>query len=110
MQRILVIVTVIAALGSAFVLYGQKYDTRQLAERVRGLEDQIDKLNAEIAVERAELATLMRPARLEKLARKFTELAPLRADQFGAIDAIPLKSVVAARVEAAAAAADGGSE
>ena len=98
MQRILTIIAFIAVFGSAFALYLVKTDTRDLDARVRKLGDRVETLKSTIAVETAELAKLQSPDRLDTLlkANPSLKLAPLRPDQFGAVEDIPFHSDLSA--------------
>ncbi|MBU2533831.1 MAG: cell division protein FtsL [Alphaproteobacteria bacterium] len=70
-----------AALFSAFALYAFSYRTRGLAENNQAIERQISDLRREIAILRAERAYLMRPDRIEPLARQLG-MEPVRGGQF----------------------------
>jgi len=67
---------------------------------VQRLTDRLDRLQGEIAAEReqievleADWAFLNRPARLEALAKRYLDLVPARADQFGTLAGISLRYV-----------------
>lgn len=77
------------AVTVGFGLFHVKY-------KVQALEDDLRRLNASITEEQeqlhvlaAEWAHLNRPARLEALARRHTELVPAGAEQIGAIKDLP---------------------
>ena len=70
-----------AALLSAFALYAVSYRTRQLADTNQATEKRIEELNRDIAVLRAERSFLMRPERIEPLARKLG-MGPARGEQY----------------------------
>ncbi|MBX9865047.1 MAG: cell division protein FtsL [Hyphomicrobium sp.] len=57
------------AISSAFLLYGLSYETKQLEARVAQQQRQADQARSDIAVLKAERAHLLRPARIEPLAR-----------------------------------------
>ena len=69
------------ALLSAFALYAISYQTRQLAQANQSAESRIKELARDIANLRAERSYLLRPKRLEPLARKLG-MRPVRGDQF----------------------------
>ena len=81
MLRMLSVVAACLTLISAFALYSVKYDTRRLEAGVQGRERTLEKLEADIAVLKAEKAYLARPERIERLARK-QGLAPIREPQY----------------------------
>ena len=68
MSRILLL-AVLAALGSAFFLYAIKHDTRALEARVQARERAIEQARSDIAVLKAERAHLARPERIEPIAK-----------------------------------------
>jgi cell division protein FtsL len=70
-----------AALLSAFALYAISYQTRQIADSNQRMEKEINRLNRDITILRAERSYLMRPERLEPLARKIG-MRPARGDQY----------------------------
>lgn len=67
----LVFLAILAALGSAFFLYGIKHDTRALEARVQERERAVERAQSDIAVLRAERAHLARPERIEPIARSW---------------------------------------
>jgi cell division protein FtsL len=77
--------SVLAALGSAFTLYGIDYSTRRLEARVIGMERAATAASAQITALKAERAHLSRPERIEPLARA-GGLAPPTARQFISAD------------------------
>jgi cell division protein FtsL len=81
MLRMLSIVAAFMTLGAAFALYSLKYDTRRVEIAVQGKERALEKLEADIAILKAERAYLARPERIEKLARK-QGLGPIREQQY----------------------------
>jgi cell division protein FtsL len=72
-------------LGSAFALYGLKYDTQQLEARLRHGERTYERLEAEIAALSAERAYLGRPERIQEIARRLG-LEPTDAKQYARIE------------------------
>jgi len=75
------LLSVAAALVSAFALYAVSYQTRRNATANQDAAEKIQQLERAIAILRAERAYLMRPDRIEPLARKLG-LRPPRGDQF----------------------------
>lgn len=81
MLRMFTFLSVGAALLAAFALYAVSYQTRQIAHANQKMEREAAGLDREIAVLRAERSYLMRPERIEKLARKLG-MRPVRGDQY----------------------------
>lgn len=81
MSRIVTVGTVLLAVASAFVLYASAYETRRLELHVAAQSRTVDKTRLDIAVLRAERAYLMRPERIEQLARA-NGLAPIDPRQY----------------------------
>lgn len=80
MLRAIQSAALLAAIGSAFWLYRDGYETRRLENAVSAEERRLESLQNEIAVLRAERAYLARPERIEPLARA-QGLAPPTPDQ-----------------------------
>jgi len=91
-MRILMVPAVGAALLSAFGLYAVNQDTRQLAEANQDAAREIETLKRDIAILRAEKAYLMRPERLEPLARKLG-MRPIEGRQFISVGDLPVSKV-----------------
>jgi len=81
MIRMFTFLSVGLALFSASALYVVSHQTRQIAINNVRKERQIERLNRDIAILRAERAYLMRPERIEPLARKIG-MRPVRGRQF----------------------------
>jgi cell division protein FtsL len=81
MARALEIASIVMAVGSAIALYGVSYETRRIEARIHVRERMVERLEADIAVLRAERAYLGRPERIETLARK-QGLEPIRERQY----------------------------
>ena len=81
MLRIFMILAAAAALLSAFALYAVSYQTRQIADGNQRMEGEIKQLGRDIAILRAERSYLMRPERIEPLARKLG-MRPIHGRQF----------------------------
>jgi len=76
------------ALGSAAALYGVSYETRLLETRAQALDRALDRVEADIAAARADIAHLSRPERMAPLARAMG-LAPPTGQQFVAESQLP---------------------
>ena len=81
MLRMLMFLSVAVAQISAFGLYTVSYETREIAEANQRAEKEIGTLSRDIAILRAERTYLMRPERIEPLARKLG-MQPVRGEQF----------------------------
>lgn len=88
MSRLLVLLAVFMAIGSAFALYSIKYDTRQLEQRVNASQRAAEKAALDIAVLKSERAYLGRPERIEQLARE-QGLVPIGEHQYARAAAAP---------------------
>lgn len=88
MLRMLSVAAACLTLVAAFSLYSLKYDTRRLEVAVQGKERALEKLEADIAILKAEKAYLARPERIEKLARK-QGLGPIRQPQYVELEDSP---------------------
>ena len=91
MLRMFLFLAVGAALLSAFALYAVSYQTSQIADANQDMEKQIKRLGRDISILRAERSYLMRPERLEPLARELG-MRPTRGDQFISHGDLPSRS------------------
>ena len=91
MNRTTTIAALAATLLSAFALYALKYDSREIESRVHGLERQIERATADISALTAEKANLLRPDRVDRLAREKLGLRPIDPGQFVTFEEIPLR-------------------
>jgi len=87
MLKTFVFLALAAALASAAALYGVGQRTRQLEDHADHVAGEIRDLEREINVLRAERAYLLRPERLEPLARGLG-LRPVTGDQFATAEAL----------------------
>lgn len=94
MSRITSIIVLCMLVGSAVVTYAQKYEAGLAQARVEALEADISRMRNEIAVLRAEWATVTDPARIERIAAAHLELVPVENDRFVAIDDLPFRDPV----------------
>ena len=91
MRRALTALSVFALIASAIALYAIKYDTARLHADVANLSELVTARETEIAVMRADKANLLRPGRIESLAKKHTTLRPADPKQFGRVADLPWK-------------------
>jgi cell division protein FtsL len=85
MRHWLLGISMLLALGSAFALYGIDYSTRNLENRVIGMERAAAAAEAQINALKAERAHLARPERIEPLARGLG-MAPPTARQYVTVE------------------------
>lgn len=81
MLRMFMFLSIGSALLTAFALYAVSYQTREIANANQKMEKEIRTLHRDIAILRAERSYLMRPERIEPIARKLG-MRPERGDQF----------------------------
>ena len=81
MQILIKLALPLVALGMMAGIYVIKVETWQLKREAKSLERQIEKEERAIIELRAEQAFLTRPERVEKLARKYLEMRPPKAEQ-----------------------------
>ena len=80
MPRFILPLAVASTLVAAFVLYSITHETRVLEARVQARERAIEKAHGDISVLKAERAHLLRPERIEPIARALG-FAPPSAQQ-----------------------------
>jgi len=90
MIRTVTVLGLLVAVGAAMGLYHLKLRTGMLADRVAELNQQIDREEEAISVLRAEWSLLNQPDRLQALAERHLELAPLDADQIVGVEGLSL--------------------
>lgn len=90
MIRIFNFVLVVAVVILSAGLYDIKYRADAAEKRVAQLERGIANEQEGIRVLRAEWSYLNQPERLQELARRYTNLEPLKASQIGTFDDIPM--------------------
>jgi cell division protein FtsL len=90
MRRTLTVAAIILTGLMSYGLYNMKYEVRRLEAELADLRQQITVDQKGLQVLRAEWAYLNRPARLEKLATRHLDLAPIAAIQVGSIIDLPL--------------------
>ncbi len=85
----------VAAIGglisSALYAYSIKYETTWQAEQLIKLKHRIQREKDAIAILRAEWQLLNRPERIQELAKRFPDLAPLQPHQIGSIGELPMR-------------------
>jgi len=89
MRRTLTVAAIILTGLMSYGLYNMKYEVRRLEAELADLRQQITVDKQGLQVLRAEWAYLNRPARLEKLATRHLDLAPIAAIQVGSIADLP---------------------
>ena len=82
MRKAIFMILISCSIGAAFWLYQLKFETRQMQARVQQLEQLIEKAESDIAVMRAEWNFLVRPERVERLAKKHLDLEPASPKQY----------------------------
>lgn len=88
MLRFVNICLVLGLVALAYVIYQVKYEARVLDEQIVALNKKIDDERDSIAVLRAEWSLLNRPERIERLARKYLKLEPVRPQQLVILDQV----------------------
>jgi cell division protein FtsL len=88
MLRFVNICLVLGLVALAYVIYQVKYETRALDAEIASLNTQIDDERDAIAVLRAEWSLLNRPERIERLAKKYLQLAPAKPIQLVTVDTV----------------------
>ena len=91
MRRPLTIAAVLLAALMAYGLYNMKYEVKGLEGRLTELNHQLLEQEEAIQVLRAEWSYLNRPARLQRLAQRHLELAPVSVHGIEALATVPLK-------------------
>jgi cell division protein FtsL len=74
-----------------------KYEARALDERIAALNTEIEGERDALAVARAEWSLLNRPERIERLAKKYLDLAPVQPAQLVILDEVTEKDFARAR-------------
>ncbi len=88
MLRFVNICLVLGLVALAYVIYQVKYEARALDERIAVLHKDIEKERDTLAVARAEWSLLNRPERIERLAKKYLQLAPANPQQLVILDEV----------------------
>lgn len=91
MLRFVNICLVLGLVALAYGIYQVKYEARALDERITVLNKEIEKERDALAVSRAEWSLLNRPERIERLAKKYLELAPVQPAQLVILDEVTEK-------------------
>ena len=91
MLRFVNICLVLGLVALAYGIYQVKYDARALDERIAVLDKEVEKERDALAVARAEWSLLNRPERIERLAKKYLELAPAQPAQVVVLDEVTEK-------------------
>ncbi|WP_298675716.1 cell division protein FtsL [uncultured Lentibacter sp.] len=91
MKTLVVLLTALCVIGSAFWAYHENYQTQEAYSRSQALQREIGETRARLAILRAEWAYQNRPDRLHELAElNFSKikLLPLAPEHFGGIDEV----------------------
>ena len=88
MLRFVNICLLLGLVALAYVIYEVKYEARALDHDIAVLHRQIDEERDSIAVLRAEWSLLNRPARIERLAKKFLNLHAANPRQLLTLDTV----------------------
>ena len=91
MMRVINIAALVLTLALAFALYHVKYATQNEDRTIRALKADLAVEHDAIQVLRAEWSLLNQPERLEELARRYTELAPLEPAQIATMADLPTR-------------------
>ncbi len=88
MLRLVNVCLVLGLAALAYGIYQVKYEARALDERIVALHEEIEDERDALAVARAEWSLLNRPERIERLAKKYLELAPTQPRQLVVMDEV----------------------
>jgi cell division protein FtsL len=101
MLRFINICLVLGLVALAYGIYQVKYEARALDERIAVVTKEIDEERDALAVARAEWGLLNRPERIERLAKKYLDLAPAQPAQLVILDEVTEKDFARASKMAA---------
>jgi hypothetical protein len=93
MSRILAVGAIAVIIASAVGLYQVKYQVQDMERTLAGLKRDIVRDRAAIQVLEAEWSYLNQPDRLQDLADRYLELAPVTPSQMAAIESLPPRAV-----------------
>ncbi|HUW74422.1 MAG TPA: hypothetical protein VMW05_10440 [Methyloceanibacter sp.] len=105
MLRFVNICLVLGLVALAYVIYQVKYEARALDERIVVLQKEIERERDTLAVARAEWSLLNRPERIERLAKKYLNLAPAQPRQLVILDEVTDRELQRAAIAPTKAAA-----
>jgi cell division protein FtsL len=88
MLRFVNICLFLGLVALAYVIYQVKYEARGLDEEIASLGKNIESERDGVAELRAEWSLLNRPERIERLAKKYLNLAPTTPQQLLALDTV----------------------
>ncbi len=89
MIRLLNVVSFMMTVVLVVVLYSVKYDAQIDIKRIKALKVELRQEAETINILRAEWSHLNQPDRLKRLAERYTELVPLRANQIVTVNNLP---------------------
>jgi len=84
MQRSTSIFFILALVGG-FVLFKVKYEVVEIEQKLAEAEQQIAREKETIHILKAEWSHLNEPQRLQKLAEKYLDIAPMKTEQIAAV-------------------------
>ncbi len=85
------ILSIIAVSAVGYGMFQVKYEVMQLEERLNRVNHRIAERREAIHVLNAEWSLLSQPTRLDELARRYLNLAPITNAQLGHLDTLPLR-------------------
>ena len=98
MIRTLNVILVCTSVAALIGVYALKYAVEDTAAKKAALERQIDRQEGELSLLKADWAFLNQPAHVAPIVTRHAEalgLEPTRQDQFGSIEDLPMRPVVA---------------
>lgn len=103
MIRTLNVIMVMTSIAGLIGVYALKYQVEQTASEKHAIERQIDRQEGELSLLKADWAYLNQPAHVGPLIARHAEalgLQPIAPEQFGSIEALPMRPVVHKDVQA----------
>jgi hypothetical protein len=97
MIRTLNVVLVCTSIAALIGVYALKYSVEETAAEKAALERTIDRQEGELSLLKADWAYLNQPAHVAPIIARHAEalgLVPTKPEQFGSIDALPMRPVV----------------
>lgn len=74
------------ALGIGFILFKVKYEVVEIEEKIKQTLRQMKRERETLHILKAEWSHLNEPQRLQKLAEKFLDIQPIKADQIASLN------------------------
>jgi hypothetical protein len=97
MIRTLNIIMVCTSIAGLIGVYGLKYSVEDTAAEKAAIERQIDRQESDLSLLQADWAYLNQPAHVAPIVTRHAEalgLQPTKQEQFGSMDALPMRPVV----------------